>query len=82
MPFLHTRPIYSNHAIYLCLEHLSNYYNIIKKINDYIKRILKAYESAVTSFNIRESFKLAGLYILTKTKKCKLEYHPEVKKKK
>ena len=52
------------------------------KINDYIKRILKAYESAATSFNIRDSFKLAGLSILTKSKKYKLKYCPEVSKKK
>lgn len=47
-----------------------------KSINEYIKRILKAYKSAATSFNIRSSFQLAGLSILTKSKKIQTWISP------
>ena len=44
------------------------------KIKDYIMRILKAYESAATSFNIRVSFRKAGLYICTTRKPYTIKY--------
>ena len=44
------------------------------KIKDYIMRILKAYESAATYFNIRGSFRKAGLYICTIHKPYTIQY--------
>ena len=44
------------------------------KIKDYIMRILKAYESAATSFNIQGSFRKAGLYICTTYKPYTIQY--------
>ena len=45
-----------------------------ENIKNCIIRILKAYESAATSFNIRGSFKKAGLYISTKQRPYTIDY--------
>lgn len=44
------------------------------KINDCKIHILKAYESAATSFNIRSSFQKVGLYIATTHKPYTTKY--------
>ena len=52
-----------------------------ENIKNCIIRILKACESAATSFNIRGSFKKVGLYISTKQKPYTIDYEPLVLKK-
>lgn len=44
------------------------------KIKYYVMRILKAYESAATSFNIRSSFRKSGLFICTTHKPYTIDY--------